>query len=107
MLRFFLAAFNFYCLINLFQCTNNCLDGYAPNSCNKCTNGLCVCPGFSRNGYPCKQNSDVSEPFFFIGSFKNMRKNLKFNFDASVNAAVMLVCRQTIVKIVMETMALD
>ena len=102
MLRFFLIAFNFYNLINLNQCSNNCLDGRAPNTCNKCTNGLCACPGFSRNGYPCKQSSDVNNKLLLSVN----KNNLKFHFFASVNAVVTLVYHQTIVKIVMESMAL-
>ena len=55
-----------YCLIGILlsmkiighQCPP-CLDGYPMTACNTCTNGLCVCPGYSRNGFPCTANSDV------------------------------------------------
>ena len=59
MIKYFLSVYVLLFFIFGHNCNTLCLDGLANNGCSTCTNGVCVCPSYSRHGFPCTTQSDV------------------------------------------------
>ncbi len=60
-MKLFVICFILTRLIIDHQC-GSCIDDPAssnPTNCATCTGGICDCPGYSRNGFPCSANVDV------------------------------------------------